>query len=128
MEALVLGEHDAVATIAVKAIDVARKFYGDVLRLTPGESREARVLTYTSGASKILVYESQFAGSNQATAATWAVGDVAAEVQALKARGVKFEHYDFPGTKRAGDIHDTGRGQAAWFKDPDGNILALVSR
>jgi catechol 2,3-dioxygenase-like lactoylglutathione lyase family enzyme len=124
----VIGDIDAVATIAVKAIDTARKFYGDVLRLEPGESRESQVLTYKSGSSKILVYESQFAGTNQATAVTWPVDDVAAEVTALKARGVTFEHYDFPGMKRSGDVHDTGRGKAAWFKDPDGNVLALVSR
>jgi hypothetical protein len=59
---------------------------------------------------------------------TWPVADVDAEVKLLKGRGVQFEHYDFPGMTRNGDIHDTGRGKAAWFKDPEGNILAIVSR
>ena len=123
-----LGDNDAVATIAVKSIDAARKFYSDVLRLAPGESREAQVLTYKSGSTRILVYQSQFAGTNKATTVTWPVADVDAEVKLLKGRGVQFEHYDFPGMTRNGDIHDTGRGKAAWFKDPDGNILAIVSR
>ena len=122
-----LGKDDAIATLAVKKIETARKFYGDVLRLKPGVSREKEVLTYESGGSKLLVYQSQFAGTNQATAVTWVVDDVEAEVKALKEKGVVFEHYDFPGMKRNGDVHDTGRGKAAWFKDPDGNILAIVS-
>jgi catechol 2,3-dioxygenase-like lactoylglutathione lyase family enzyme len=123
-----LDHTDAVATIAVRNIDTARKFYSDTLGLEPAESREEQVLTYKSGSSKILVYQSQFAGTNQATAVTWAVDDVEREVKTLKDRGVAFEHYDFPGMTRRGDVHDTGRGRAAWFKDPDGNILALVSR
>ena len=122
-----LGEKDAIATLAVKKIEVARKFYGDVLRLKPGVSREKEVLTYESGGAKLLVYQSQFAGTNKATAMTWVVGDVEAEVKALTEKGVVFEHYDFPGMKRTGDVHDTGHGKAAWFKDPDGNILAIVS-
>jgi len=124
----VLGNSDAIATIAVKNIDAARKFYGDTLGLASAESGEAQVLSYKSGSSRVLVYQSQFAGTNQATAATWAVDDVEREVKALKAKGVVFEHYDFPGMTRRGDVHDTGRSLAAWFKDPDGNILAIVSR
>jgi predicted enzyme related to lactoylglutathione lyase len=124
----VLGTNDAVATIPVKSVDAARKFYGDVLRLAAGESEEPQVLTYKSGTSKILVYQSQFAGTNKATAVTFPVDDVAAEVSALKERGVQFEHYDFPDMTRKGDVHDAGSGKAAWFKDPDGNILAIVSR
>ena len=123
-----LDHTDAVATIAVRNIDTARKFYGDTLGLEPSESREEQVLTYKSGSSKILVYQSQFAGTNKATAVTWTVDDVEREVKTLKDKGVAFEHYDFPGMTRRGDVHDTGGGRAAWFKDPDGNILALVSR
>jgi len=84
-------------------------------------------MAYKTGKSSIVVYESQYAGSNKATAVTWAVQDVEGEVQALKAKGVRFEHYDLPGSTRKGDVHGTGKTKAAWFKDPDGNILALVS-
>ena len=123
-----LDHTDAVATIAVRNIDSARKFYSDTLGLEPGESREAQVLTYKSGASKILVYESQFAGTNKATAATWAVDNVEKVVESLRSKGVKFEHYDMPGMTRQGDIHIAGKLKNAWFKDPDGNILSVVSK
>jgi catechol 2,3-dioxygenase-like lactoylglutathione lyase family enzyme len=60
---------------------------------------------------------------------TWFVGDeIEAVVAGLKAKGVLFEHYDLPETKRDGDIH-VGHGlKVAWFKDPDGNIINLASR
>jgi catechol 2,3-dioxygenase-like lactoylglutathione lyase family enzyme len=123
----VLGNADVIATCAVRDIEKARKFYEDTLGLTPLPSGEEGVLSYQSGKSSLLVYPSQYAGTNKATAATWAVGDIEATVHALKAKGVRFEHYDLPGTTRKGDIHGSGRTKAAWFKDPDGNILALVS-
>jgi extradiol dioxygenase family protein len=123
-----LGESDAIATIPVKNIDVARKFYQDKLGLMAGPSRERGVLTCKSGTSSVLVYESQYAGTNEATAATWAVEDVDSTVDTLKEKGVTFEHYDFPNMTRKGDVHVSGEMKAAWFKDPDGNILALVSR
>jgi catechol-2,3-dioxygenase len=123
-----LGTKDVTATIAVKNLGVAKKFYEGILGLTPMGTPEPSVAGYKSGDSTVLVYESQFAGTNKATAATWVVGDdIQALVQALKAKGVVFEHYDMPGMKQDGDIHVTGRTKAAWFKDPDGNILALVN-
>jgi catechol 2,3-dioxygenase-like lactoylglutathione lyase family enzyme len=123
----VLATTDAIATCAVKDIEKAKKFYEGTLGLTPLPAEEAGVLSYKSGKSSLLVYQSQYAGTNKATAATWAVNDLEATVRALKAKGVRFEHYDLPGTTRNGDIHGSGRTKAAWFKDPDGNILALVS-
>jgi catechol 2,3-dioxygenase-like lactoylglutathione lyase family enzyme len=123
-----LGDNDAIATIPVKDIDTARQFYEGTLGLMTGPSREEGVLTCKSGTSSVLVYESQYAGTNEATAATWAVDDVDGTVQALKQKGVTFEHYDLPNTRLQGDVHVSGSMKAAWFKDPDGNILALVSR
>ena len=82
-----------------------------------------------SGSSKFFVYKSDYAGTNKATAVTWTVGDKIDEtVRALKAKGVTFEHYDMPGMKVEGDIHIGGDMKVAWFKDPDGNILNVVSR
>jgi catechol 2,3-dioxygenase-like lactoylglutathione lyase family enzyme len=124
----VLGNKDAVATIAVKDAKVAKRFYEGTLGLKPASSEEPGVLSYKSGNSAVLVYESKFAGTNKATAATWVVGDdVEGIVQALKAKGVTFEKYDFPGTTRKGEVHVSGKIKAAWFKDPDGNILAIVN-
>ncbi len=121
-----LGDKEAIATLAVKGTAAAKKFYEGILGLKPTPSQEAGVLSYKSGSSTVLVYESQYAGTNKATAATWVVGDLEGTVQALKAKGVAFERYDLPGVTHKGDVHLTGRMKAAWFKDPDGNILALV--
>ncbi|MDQ3069960.1 MAG: VOC family protein [Acidobacteriota bacterium] len=123
-----LTSKNAVATIAVKSVNAARTFYGDVLGLTIEETPEKGVIGLKSGATSLLVYESEFAGTNKATAATWIVGtDLDAIVSTLKERGVTFEHYDFPGTTRKGDIHEAGNMRVAWLKDPDGNILSLVN-
>ena len=126
-EVRVLGNTDVIATCGVKDVEKAKKFYEGILGLTPLPTEEAGVLSYKSGKSSLLVYQSQYAGTNKATAATWAVNDLEATVRGLKAKGVRFEHYDLPGTERKGDIHGSGRTKAAWFKDPDGNILAVVS-
>ena len=123
-----LENTDAIATIAVKKIEAARKFYEGTLGLKQTRSEETGVLGYKSGNSSVLVYESQYAGTNKATAATWAVENLEGVVRDLKAKGVRFEHYDFPGATRNGDVHGTGKTKAAWFKDPDGNILALVGQ
>jgi catechol-2,3-dioxygenase len=123
-----LGTKDATATIAVKNLDSAKEFYGGKLGLAPADSRQSEVLIFNSGHTTVLVYKSQYAGTNKATAATWIVGDELEDiVQALKSKGVRFEQYDMPGMKREGDIHVAGNTKAAWLKDPDGNILGLVN-
>ena len=122
-----LRHSDAVATIAVNDLQTAREFYEGTLGLEVEASEEMGVLSCRSGESRLFVYESEYAGSNQATAATWVVEDVDEAVRALDAKGVVFEHYDFPGTTLRGDVHVMGEIEAAWFKDPDGNILALVN-
>ena len=121
-----LGDKNAVATIAVKDIDVAKKFYEGTLGLKPTPDQEPGTLSYQTGGATIFVYPSRYAGTNQATALTWIVDDVESIVAHLTASGVKFEHYDLPETKRTGDIHEAGGKKLAWFKDPDGNIHALA--
>ena len=124
-----LGGKDAAATIPVRDLKAAKKFYEGTLGLKQTDAQESEAVTYKSGSSSILVYRSQYAGTNKATAATWEVGsDIEKVVQALKAKGVSFEHYDMPGMTRKGDVHVGRAMKAAWFKDPDGNILALVAR
>ena len=121
-----LAAGEAVATIGVKNLKEARKFYEDTLGFEPEDVRD-EVATYASAATRVFVYESRFAGTNKATAATWISEDVDALAASLKARGVTFEHYDFPDMTREGDVHVSGAMRAAWFKDPDGNILAIVN-
>ena len=116
------------ATIAVKDLAKAKQFYGNTLGLKQSGEEMDEVATYKSGKSTIVVYESQFAGTNKATSATWGVGDeLESIVSTLKKKGVPFEHYNMPGATLDGDIHKFGDFRAAWFKDPDGNILHINS-
>ena len=123
-----LGNKDAAANIAVKNLQTARKFYEGTLGLNQVGAEGDHLVAYRSGNATILVYQSSYAGTNKATAMTWTVGDdVEGIAGALKAKGVTFEHYDLPGTTRKGDVHVAGDRKIAWFKDPDGNILCIVS-
>ena len=125
----VLGDRDATATIAVRNIDTAKQFYEGKLGLKVIDVEGDEAVVYQAGSTHLLVYHSTYAGTNKATAVTWTVGDdVDRVVQALKARGIGFEHYDMPGTTRQGDVHLAEGMKTAWFKDPDGNIHAIVSR
>ena len=123
-----LRDNTPMATLAVKSLATAKSFYEGKLGLQPEHEGGDGTVVYRSGGSMFLVYESQFAGTNRATAATWSVGDDVDEiVSQLKAKGIAFEHYDLPGVKHEGELHVADGMKAAWFKDPDGNILALVS-
>jgi catechol 2,3-dioxygenase-like lactoylglutathione lyase family enzyme len=123
-----LGDKEAVATLAVKDLDAARKFYEGKLGLQPVNTQGSEAVTYRSGRSTVMVYRSQYAGTNKATGANWLVGkDIETIVAALAERGVPFEHYDLPAMTRTGHIHSAGEFKAAWFKDPDGNIIALMN-
>lgn len=123
-----LGDKDAVANIAVRELDRARSFYADILGLDPVDTEDDEVIVFKSGNTTLNVYRSQYAGTNQATAVTWSVGEeIDTVVAALKAKGVRFEHYDLPGMALMGDLHVAGSMKVAWFKDPDGNILNIVN-
>jgi catechol 2,3-dioxygenase-like lactoylglutathione lyase family enzyme len=128
-EYVMLSDNQVVATIPVQNTERAKSFYHDLLGLTPIEERPG-VTSYRSGGFSLYVYESDKAGTNKATAATWITSDVDAVVRDLKNRGVAFERYDdVPGLVTKGDIHVGGEGayKVAWFKDPDGNILSIMN-
>jgi catechol 2,3-dioxygenase-like lactoylglutathione lyase family enzyme len=118
----------AAATLAVGDLDRARDFYENTLGLPVLQEVPGAIL-YKSGDSVVLVYPSEFAGTNKATAASWAVGDdFDSIVDDLSEKGVTFEHYDdLPETTREGDVHVMDAYKAVWFKDPDGNILNLFN-
>lgn len=123
-----LADKNAAANIAVKDLERARKFYEGTLGLPQVGAGGQELIVFRSGSSTINVYQSKYAGTNQATAVTWTVGkDLEGVVRELKAKGVTFEHYDIPGMKREGDVHIGGDMKVAWFKDPDGNILNIAS-
>lgn len=122
-----LNQHAALATVAVRDIKAAQRFYEDVLGLRLVHSQEEMALTFESSGTRMLVYQSDYAGTNQATAVTWEVGnDVDAIVAQLRSKGVAFEHYDEMPMQRKGDVYEAEGFKIAWFKDPDGNIHALT--
>ncbi len=116
------------ATIAVTDIERAKAFYAGTLGLSAGEERSGGVV-YGSGGTWMLVYPSPTGGTNQATTMTFEVLDIDRVVEDLIGRGVTFEQYDVPGlqTDERGIAQIQGE-RAAWFRDPDGNILAIGQR
>jgi catechol 2,3-dioxygenase-like lactoylglutathione lyase family enzyme len=123
-----LRDTNAVATLGVKDLGAAARFYEGTLGLSRTGTEDGEAIVFESGNTTINVYRSTFAGTNQATALTWTVDDVDDVVRTLKSKGVTFEHYDLPDTRRQGDVHVSGDLKVAWFKDPDGNILSVVNR
>ena len=121
-----LSDNDAIATVGVKNLETAKKFYEGTLGLTKVMENE-EVVAFKTGRSTLFVYRSPYAGTNKATAVTFVAAEVEDLVRTLKGRGVTFEHYDLPKMVRQGDIHVAGTMKAAWFKDPDGNIFSLVT-
>jgi len=121
-----LGTRNAVANLAVSDIDRAREFYIETLGLSQVDNEGDQLIVLKSGDSALSVYRSDHAGTNKATAVTWAVDDIADEVDTLRRKGVTFEHYDMPGLELQGDVHVGDHMKIAWFKDPDGNILNIV--
>jgi len=124
-----LGDRDVAATLPVADLARAREFYEGTLGLKPELEMAEEAVLYASGNSRVLVYRSEYAGTNQGTAASWVAGDgFDDELAALREKGVTFERYDLPGTTLDGDVHEMGEIRSVWFKDPDGNILNLSSQ
>ena len=110
------------------ATDVARarKFYEEVVGLVPRQEVAGGVIYECGRQSWAFLYPSDGAGTSKASQAFWEVDDAEAEVAELKAKGVVFEEYDMPGMKTVNGIATAGGAKAAWFKDTEGNILAIV--
>ena len=119
-----LKDKPSSAIVAVKDIERAKHFYQSVLGLELDAPDMEDVLGFRTGNTYLVVYKSDYAGTNKANAVVWSVGDeVDAIVADLKAKGVTFEHYPEMGLQ--GDVHVAGEMKMVWFKDPDGNILHL---
>ena len=103
----------------------ARKFYEGVLGLTAKEEYAGGVV-YECGGATAFLYSTPNAGTSKASQAFWTVPDVETEVADLKARGVTFEEYDMPGLPMQNSIVTGGGAKTAWFKDTEGNILAII--
>jgi catechol-2,3-dioxygenase len=112
----------------IPAADIgrARKFYEQKIGLVPREEVAGGVVYECGNRSWIFLYPSGGAGTSEASQAFWQVTNVETEVAELKARGVVFEEYDMPGIKTVNGIANAGGTKAAWFKDSEGNIMALI--
>ncbi len=115
------------AYIPVSDVGRARKFYEQTVGLTPKEDYAGGVI-YECGGTEVFMYPTRNAGTSKASQAYWQVDDVEAEVAELKARGVVFEEYDMPGVEMRNSIAVAGGAKTAWFKDTEGNILAVSQR
>ena len=123
-----LKDHDSSAIVAVADLARARDFYEGVLGLEPiEEGAEQDVLTYRTGRTRLIVYRSDHAGTNEANAVVWGVGeDLDAIVAALEAKGAAFEHYPQIG-RLEGNVHLAEGAKLVWLKDPDGTVLHINS-
>lgn len=122
-----LSESKVTATVAVSDLERAKQFYEGKLGLSAsGGDEEAQVVVYDCGqGSELLVYASEHAGKATATVATWEISGLEQLVDELSAKGVEFEQYDEPlKTDEKGILHSE-QGDVAWFKDPDGNTIAI---
>lgn len=114
------------AYIPVKDVERARQFYEQKLGFKPKDEVAGGVVYEFGQHTACFLYPTPNAGTSKASQAFWQVEDVEREVQELRARGVKFEDYDLPGMKTRDGILEAGGARTAWFKDPDGNIMAIV--
>ena len=125
-----LGTAPIIACVPALDLARARKFYEDKLGLVPKEEYGGGAgLVYECGqGSTFFMYATAGAGTSKANQAFWAVEDLEAEMAALRAKGVRFEDYDLPGLKTVNGVNVGGGAKTAWFKDSEGNILALSQR
>jgi predicted enzyme related to lactoylglutathione lyase len=116
------------AYIPAKDVSRARRFYEDKLRFRPKQEVAGGVVYEFGQKTACFLYPTPNAGTSRASQAFWQVDDVEREVAELKRRGVKFEEYDMPGMKTENGIANAGDAKAAWFKDTEGNTMALIER
>lgn len=117
------------ASLPASDLARARAWYHDKLDLKPVEEDGAGNMWFETGGERWFVYESQFAGTNQATAAAWLVPDLESVAAGLRARGVVFEEYDMGEFKTEDGVLTLPDGsKGAWFKDSEGNILGLFQQ
>jgi predicted enzyme related to lactoylglutathione lyase len=115
------------AYIPARDVSRARRFYEEKVGLVPREDYAGGVI-YECGGTEVFLYPTQNAGTSSASQAFWQVEDVEAEVAELKSRGVRFEEYDVPGLTTKDGIVTGGGARTAWFKDTEGNVMAISQR
>jgi catechol 2,3-dioxygenase-like lactoylglutathione lyase family enzyme len=121
-----LSQHTPVATLPTRDLPNARAFYEDTLGFTPERESVAGV-SYKSGAAMVFLYESEYAGTNKATAVSFDVPLSAfdEEVRALREKGISFLTFEAEGLEWNGGVASMAGGdmKSVWFTDPDGNVI-----
>ncbi len=113
--------------IPAKDVARARAFYEVIVGLEPKQELNGGVVYEFAGGTACFLYPTPNAGTSKASQAFWEVDDIVSEVADLKKRGVRFERYNVPDMNMdMNDISTAGGVKAAWFKDSEGNIMALV--
>jgi predicted enzyme related to lactoylglutathione lyase len=114
------------AYIPAKDMARARRFYEQQLGFKPKREIEGGVAYEFAGGTACFLYPTPNAGTSRASQAFWQVQDLEREVSELRGKGVVFEEYDYPGLKTMNGIATAGGAKSAWFKDTEGNILAII--
>ena len=120
-----LGGTTVSCILPVKDMARARRFYEESLGLAPAGAKPDGKFVYQVGATEIALFPRAEGTKATHTALSFRVADIAAAVRALKQRGVEFADYDLPGLKTVEHVCVLGAEKAAWFTDPEGNILCL---
>ncbi len=112
-------------TIAVDDIDRAMRFYSEKLGLTVRRlSDDPNSALVELGSDRLLLYKSTYS-RGETTYASFMVDDLEGCVRELRDKGVQFEEYDLPGLKTENGIATFGDMKTGWFKDSEGNTLAV---
>jgi catechol 2,3-dioxygenase-like lactoylglutathione lyase family enzyme len=124
--ASMLSQHTPVATLPTKDLPKARSFYEDTLGLTPERESVAGV-SYKCGGGMVFIYQSEYAGTNKATAVSFSVTDEAFddEIDALRKKGITCQTFEYEGMEWKDDVMVSDEMRAVWFSDPDGNVLNI---
>jgi catechol 2,3-dioxygenase-like lactoylglutathione lyase family enzyme len=120
-----LADHRAYATLPTADMDRLRRFYEDTLGFTPVLENPAAVFYGAGEGTTFNITRSTGGASGDHTQLGFRVTGIEAEVDDLRARGVTFEEYDTPMFKTENGIARIGPARAAWFRDPDGNLIGL---
>ena len=126
-----LGNATVAAVVATTDLERARAFYGGMLGLSASAAAvpdgAGEVVYACGGGTTLVVYQRATAGDSEATCANFRVEDVPDTVQRLRGKGVVFEEFDMEGAENENGVLTMDGFQAAWFKDPDGNMLAVTN-
>lgn len=120
-----LGRSQLTTIVPVVDVERARLFYEEKLGIGEGSRTAEGGLHYRTGDGSFELSPRKEPTRNPYTVMSFEVPDVEREVKDLETRGVAFEDYDQPGLKTVGHVCLLGSEKAAWFKDPEGNILCI---